>query len=236
MSGLVLTGERTLPGIEHENYWLRRHEAAYAAVAPLVQGLVVLDAGSGEGYGAALLRRTARAVLAIELDEPAAAHARATYAEVSVVRADVAALPVRPGSVDAVVSLQTLEHLHDQAGFLAGCARVLAPGGLLALSTPNAATFPPGNAFHTHELELDELVELLAPHVAVTERLGVRHGARLVADDRLHGPLVDAQLARPEQEWDDRLRERVARVRASSFSIGPATPRDLDLLVVARRA
>ena len=29
---LALTGERTAPGVWHENYWFRRHEAAYAAL------------------------------------------------------------------------------------------------------------------------------------------------------------------------------------------------------------
>ena len=35
---LTLTGERTLPGIWHENYWLRRHHAAYDVFAPLCAG------------------------------------------------------------------------------------------------------------------------------------------------------------------------------------------------------
>ena len=34
--GLVLTGERTLPGIPDENYWFRRHEAAYRALLPFL--------------------------------------------------------------------------------------------------------------------------------------------------------------------------------------------------------
>ena len=32
---LALTGERTAPGVWHENYWFRRHEAAYAALPGL---------------------------------------------------------------------------------------------------------------------------------------------------------------------------------------------------------
>jgi hypothetical protein len=52
---LALNGERTLPGIWHENYWLRRHQAAYDVFAPMCAGARVLEAGCGEGYGAARL-------------------------------------------------------------------------------------------------------------------------------------------------------------------------------------
>jgi hypothetical protein len=38
---LPLTGERTVPGIWHENYWFRRHEAAYAFASGLVHGRVL---------------------------------------------------------------------------------------------------------------------------------------------------------------------------------------------------
>ena len=50
---LELTGERTVPGIWHENYWFRRHEAAYRWAAGAVDlcRAVVVEAGVGEGYG-----------------------------------------------------------------------------------------------------------------------------------------------------------------------------------------
>ena len=46
---LQLTGERTVPGIPAENYWFRRHEAAYEFLAPLTAGSAVLEVGCGEG-------------------------------------------------------------------------------------------------------------------------------------------------------------------------------------------
>jgi len=42
---LPLTGERTVPGIPEENYWFRRHEAAYLALARHCVGATVLEAG-----------------------------------------------------------------------------------------------------------------------------------------------------------------------------------------------
>ena len=43
-AALTLTGERTLPGIWHENYWFRRHEGAYRWLSGRASG-VVLEAG-----------------------------------------------------------------------------------------------------------------------------------------------------------------------------------------------
>jgi len=53
---LELTGERTLPDVPEENYWYRRHVAAYEWIAERCAGLRVVDLACGEGYGSDLLR------------------------------------------------------------------------------------------------------------------------------------------------------------------------------------
>ena len=162
----------------------------------------MLEAGCGEGYGADLLAASAARVLALDYDTQAIGHVGRRYPRVAAARANLVALPVRGAGVDAVVSLQVVEHLWDQAGFLRECRRVLAPGGALLLSTPNRLTFSPGrdtplNPFHTRELSAAELAGLLVEagfaDVAV---LGLHHGPRLRALDVAHGgSLVAAQTA-----------------------------------------
>lgn len=242
MTGLTLTGERTLPGIAAENYWFRRHEVAYAWLAPWCLGARVLDAGCGEGYGAAALRRVASGVVAFDYDAAVVAHVGGTYAGIAAVRGDLQRMPFADGGFEVVVNLQTIEHLHDQPGFVRECARVLRPSGTLVVTTPNRLTFSPGretplNPFHTRELSPAELTDLLAPEFAVTRMLGIRHGRRIERWEHRHGPLVDAQLASSPDGWPARLRAFVARLTARDFDVTTDDlDTSLDLLAVAVRS
>jgi len=235
-AGLRLTGERTLPGIWHENYWFRRHEAAYRWMArDLEVSGTVLEAGVGEGYGGQVLADAgASTVLGLDLDEPSLRHLARRHGAVLPVRANLVHLPVRDGVVDLVVSAQTVEHLWDQGAFLRECARVLRPGGRLVLTTPNRATFPPGNPFHSRELDAVELAGLLPSSLRLVSLRGLHHGDRLSDADRRVGGLVAAQLRTAHGEWDDALRATVAATTARDFVVGPVD-RCLDLLLVASR-
>jgi SAM-dependent methyltransferase len=238
---LTLTGERTLPGIAEENYWFRRHEAAYLALLPFVRGADVLDAGCGEGYGAAILRREARTVLALDNEQPVVAHVAARYPVLAAVRGDLQRLPVGDGGVEVVANLQVVEHLHDQPAFVAECARVLRPAGTLLISTPNRLTFSPGrdtplNPFHTRELSAAELSELLAPHFLVSRGLGLSHGPRLRRWERRNGSLVESLVSTPPGEWTAGLRRLVRSVRAADFLLSERDiDASLDLVYVAVR-
>jgi SAM-dependent methyltransferase len=245
-SPLTLTGERTLPGIWHENYWLRRHEVAYDVFAPMCTGARVLEAGCGEGYGAARLAAAgADIVVGIDLDVPTLRHVRATYPIVAAVRANLVLLPCADARLDVVVSAQTIEHLWDQDRFVGECARVLRPGGVLAMSTPNRHTFPPGNVFHSRELDVRELVDLVRPHLDVVRVAGVAHGPRLREWAGRHGDIVAAQLATPPAAWNDAVTTLVRSVAIDDFTVtgGSGSPDTdavldgcLDLIVLAQRA
>ncbi len=240
---LILTGERTLPGIWHENYWFRRHEAGYAAAAARLPAAgTVVDAGAGEGYGAALLRRDRRRVIALDYDAAAVGHASKTYA-LPAARANLVSWPVRDRGVHGVVSLQVIEHLWDQSSFVAECRRVLTGDGVLVLSTPNRPTFSPGvgrgarplNPFHVNEYDDEELRDLLGRWFARVDLYAVAHGGRIQAWEGAHGPVVLAQLATPPSEWSASLADLVRSVTTEDFEVTDRIDeRALDLLAIAR--
>ena len=247
-SELPLTGERTIPGLDIENYWFRRHEVVYQRLSGRCTGRDVLEAGFGEGYGADLLAGVARRVTGVDYDESAVAHVRARYPRVEVHHGNLAALPLPEASVDVVVNFQVIEHLWDQSQFVAECRRVLRPGGLLLISTPNRITFTPGsdtpvNPFHTRELNAAELTELLVDGGFALEGVyGVFHGPHLRELDARHGgSIIDAQIARAlaDAPWPADLLADVAGVRTEDFELVPDAERDiddsLDLVAIAVR-
>ena len=138
------------------------HVARYRWAAPAGVGRAVLDVACGTGYGSArLIRAGARSVCSLDVSAAALAFGRATYAGPAYVRADALAVPVRAGSIDVAVSLETIEHLIDARRFLVELRRVLREGGTLLLSSPNVVVTGNANPYHVHEMTLDELRALL---------------------------------------------------------------------------
>ena len=76
---LSLTGERTLPDVPEENYWFRRHLVVYEWIAARAHGRRVVDLACGEGYGSAVLGRTAASVVGVDANPEAFEHARLKY-------------------------------------------------------------------------------------------------------------------------------------------------------------
>ncbi|MBJ8343454.1 bifunctional 2-polyprenyl-6-hydroxyphenol methylase/3-demethylubiquinol 3-O-methyltransferase UbiG [Antrihabitans sp. YC2-6] len=240
---LPLTGERTVPGIPEENYWFRRHEVVYRDLLARCAGREVLEAGSGEGYGANMIAAVAASVVGVDYDTSAVAHVRARYPRVRMLQGNLAELPIPDESVDVVVNFQVIEHLWDQPQFIRECVRVLRPGGELLISTPNRITFSPGrdtplNPFHTRELNATELTELLVDAGFEVESMnGVHHGAPLRALDAKHGgSFIDAQIERAlaGEPWPEDLTAEVAAVSTDDFEIKvDDIDASLDLLAIA---
>ena len=73
---MEFTGERVVPG-KVEPDLLNEHLSRYLFARPLVAGRCALDVGCGTGYGTAVLARTARRVLALDVSAESVAFARA---------------------------------------------------------------------------------------------------------------------------------------------------------------
>jgi SAM-dependent methyltransferase len=197
---LPFTGERFTPECVREIWYEHWHRYAFAA--PLARGRRVLDAACGEGYGSALLAREAQQVLGVDIDPASIAHARERYGERGALRfveADVAHLDaLADASFDLIVSFETLEHLEAQETMLDGFRRLLAPGGVLLVSTPDRRTYSDLTGFrnehHVRELYRDQFEALLADRFPSSRLYGQKLLFQGVLWDLAHSGCAEAAV------------------------------------------
>lgn len=164
-----LSAERLIPHhSEDEHAILQRQIVLHKWVTQFARDRVVLDAGCGEGYGSALLADLAKKVVAIDYDTSIIKHAKEKYRKhnLEFLIMDVQKLSFPQDLFDVVVSLDVIEHLKEFDQYLSEIKRVLKPGGLLIISTPNKKMRPAGRwrptyKFHFREFTAQELKELL---------------------------------------------------------------------------
>jgi len=229
---LELTGERTLPDVPEENYWFRRHLAVYEWIADRVWGRRVCDLACGEGYGSAVLARTAARVIGVDANPEAFEHARLKYTSERVTfERDM--IERWTGDVDAVVFLQTIEHVQDPDAVLAHVRDVVGPGGVAFVSTPNLLTIAPAgaeksaNPWHVREYRAPEFRALCARHFGDVDLFGLFHARKLALHaaalrlgwDRVHGAL---RLTRPFYGWF------TPAIAAGDFALRHERDADLD--------
>jgi SAM-dependent methyltransferase len=101
-------------------------------------GRRVLDVATGPGYVAAEAARRGAAVWGVDVAEAMVVRARAEHPRIEFSQADAQSLPFEDGAFDAVVGNFGLPHFGRPELAVAEGARVLAPGGRVALTTWDA--------------------------------------------------------------------------------------------------
>jgi ubiquinone/menaquinone biosynthesis C-methylase UbiE len=161
------SGERFDPAMHLDNVLAPEHYARYRWAAEQVEGMNVLDAGCGVGWGTALLAGRARAATGLDIAAIALAEAERRHgSQASFRQGDLYRLPFPRDHFDAVVSFEAIEHVEEPERALDEMRRVLRPGGLLLVSSPNRGVYVDDNPFHLHELTAAELEEALRSRFA----------------------------------------------------------------------
>lgn len=152
---------------DEDYYRYREHTRDFRAEADLLLRLLrlepgcrVLEVGCGGGAFLARLEESGCEAVGVDLLEEAVRAAREMVREATVLRVDAVSLPFEDGSFDRLAAHHLVEHLDDLPGALHEWKRVLVPGGVMALCTPNRL-YPNPRIFedsgHLHIYDLQEL-------------------------------------------------------------------------------
>jgi 2-polyprenyl-3-methyl-5-hydroxy-6-metoxy-1,4-benzoquinol methylase len=187
------TGERLLT--DEQGSWVLEHLHRYALVTSLSKGKIVLDIACGEGYGSNILAEAADRVIGVDISEEAVRHAEAKYKRdnLEFLQGSVDRIPLEDSSVDLVASFETLEHHDLHVEMIREIKRVLRPGGLLVISTPDKLNFTDlsqtSNPFHVRELYLEEFRSLLRGNFRNAEMLHQKlvYGSTIAPESNVSG-------------------------------------------------
>jgi predicted SAM-dependent methyltransferase len=138
---------------------------------------MVLDAGCGAGYGAKELA-SAACFIGIDNAREAVDYAREHFGRegASFLRARCEEMPFQQGIFDLITAFEVIEHIDRWPELLSEARRVLSPGGILLVSTPNISYYAEmraeagPNPFHRHEFGFEEFQNALAmrfPYVRI---------------------------------------------------------------------
>jgi 2-polyprenyl-3-methyl-5-hydroxy-6-metoxy-1,4-benzoquinol methylase len=207
----------------------------YEWIAARVVGLRAIDMACGEGYGSDVLARSAASVVGVDANPEAHEHARLRY-EVPAhpnLRFARDLVETFPEPADAVVFLQTIEHLQDPAAVLKHFRSLVGDTGVVFVSTPNVLTLAPkgaersDNPWHVHEYRSEEFEMLCRGTFSTVEMHGLFHARKLHAHalalklgwDAIHPRL---RLTKPFYDWF------TPAIDASDFVLRSASDADLD--------
>src|SRR3712207_6548510 len=117
----------------HDVFFDRLNWPAFRALLP-PPGRLTLDLGCGEGRVGRLLHAAGHRVIGLDSSPTLVGLARAAGGYEQVLHGDAASVPLEDGTVDLVVAFMSVHDMDDPAVALAEAARVLTPGGTLALA------------------------------------------------------------------------------------------------------
>lgn len=153
------------------------HLHRYALAIELCKGKTVLDIASGEGYGSNLLAGVAKQVVGVDISAETIAAATQKYASgknnLQFKEGRAEKIPLEDARFDVVVSFETIEHHDKHQEMMEEIRRVLKPGGLLIISSPDKYFYSekPGtpNPYHVKELYKKEFEDLLKANFGQVE-------------------------------------------------------------------
>jgi ubiquinone/menaquinone biosynthesis C-methylase UbiE len=169
----IYTTEITSEHILSDNPLHQRLFKAYVAVESYIKGNV-LEVGCGEGRGVAMLTEHAEQFTAIDKIEAALQALRERFPKASFIRMNIPPFSGLPDAAfDVVVSFQVIEHIKNDTLYLKEIHRVLKPGGVAFITTPNRKLSLARNPWHIREYLAHELTSLASTVFSSVDMKGI---------------------------------------------------------------
>ena len=161
MIALLKTSERISSLSYINNYVFQRHLFAYQTVLKnRMAGKQVLELGCGEGYGMEMLSPQTDFYLAVDKKKPSSNSLSRNVVFQQCRLPDLTG--IQSNSFDTVICFQVIEHIKNDNRLLGEIKRVLKPGGVLILTTPNKLTSLTRNPFHVREYPPQQMRSLIS--------------------------------------------------------------------------
>ncbi len=169
----IYTTEITSEEIQSDNPIHQRLTKAYVVAEEFVSGNL-LEIGCGEGRGFSYLKPFISEYTAVDKIESAILKLQEKHPEGKFIRMDIPPLHhLEDNTYDSIVSFQVIEHIEDDEFFLKEIYRVLKPGGIALLTTPNRKMSLSRNPWHIREYLPKELEKLAANFFPNVEMKGI---------------------------------------------------------------
>jgi SAM-dependent methyltransferase len=155
---------------------ITRNLARYYFVAPELHG-TLLEIGCGRGYGLEVVAPLTNGQIGLDVSTRFLSDARAGNPQSIFVCATGEAIPLAGNSFDSVIAFDVIEHAENDLRFLTEIKRVIRPGALIAISTPNRLvtsgnSVRPLNPFHNREYVASEFLDLLSANFGSVKLFG----------------------------------------------------------------
>lgn len=152
---------------------------AYVIARDYVHG-DVLEVGCGEGRGISLLIDQVKTFTALDKIEEALVKLREKYPQAKFISGNIPPFHAPSDSYDVVVSFQVIEHIKDDGAYLREIYRVLKPGGIALITTPNRPMSLSRNPWHEREYTGAELLALAKTIFPIASMKGINGNEKVM--------------------------------------------------------
>lgn len=176
----LFTTEITSDKIASDNPLHHRLLSAYVFSQKYIKG-DVLELGCGEGRGIDIILRKSKSFTAIDKIKDVIEKLSLKYKDNVFISSNFPPLSdIEDNSFDTIISFQVIEHIQDDTQYISEIERILRPGGVALITTPNIKMTLTRNPWHVREYTSEELNNLCRKYFSQVDVLGISGNTKVI--------------------------------------------------------